>query len=92
LYYWVEKGSRTGGKVRVWINVPCISPNGTTISVRQDSGPSPYLDPGKVFLFFDDFQNIDPSMWNYSSENISLVADGVKIKANASSNSSEDFE
>jgi len=66
LYFWIELLDTVNQKSIIWVKIPSLPANSQITIYMHYGGSNPYPqyhDPTKVFILFDDFEELDTSKW-----------------------------
>jgi len=76
--FWIESWNPSTSSATIWVNVPSIASNGTTIYMYYGNAAATTASNGNAtFDFFDDFSGgtLDPTKWTASGGTWSVVSD-----------------
>ena len=79
LYFWIEKFDYNNKYAIIWVNV---TPNSKELNVafgNPKASKSTYCNPGKTFMFFDDFNTFDSSKWVTNTNTFSIQDSIIKF-------------
>jgi len=71
LYFWIEKFDSVNKEAIIWVRLP---KNATELNIAYGNPsalPSNYNDGKHTFMFFDDFDSLDTSIWKSSGASVS---------------------
>jgi len=70
LPYWIEEWDSVNKNARVWVKIPHIPANSTIEIYMYFGNPTcpSASNPEEVFLFFDDFDELDTDKWEVSGD------------------------
>ena len=80
LYYWIESFNATAKNAVAWVKIPFVPARGYTTIYMYYGGDNPFFthrDPRQVFIFFDDFDTLNTSVWTMSGGGSASASGGV---------------
>jgi len=92
LYFWIDTWDYTNKNAIIWVKVPSIPANSTVRIYMYYGGANPYSsyrNPSKVFVFYDDFEDVPANSYDPRWSNGYVVQDGnnkvLQVSANSNS-------